>query len=69
MSVVPVCGWGTPPEISISFSTFLPCQPASPDLYFTPVLWPDFDREHLYEAIRDFQKRTRRFGAIDEPRD
>jgi len=28
------------------------------------VLWPDFNREHLFEAIRDFQKRDRRFGAI-----
>ena len=34
--------------------------------YFTPVYWPDFDREHLYEAVRDFQKRSRRFGAIAE---
>jgi undecaprenyl diphosphate synthase len=30
------------------------------------VFWPDFDREHLYEAIRDYQKRSRRFGAIAE---
>jgi undecaprenyl diphosphate synthase len=30
------------------------------------VLWPDFNREHLFEAIRDFQKRSRRFGALDE---
>jgi undecaprenyl diphosphate synthase len=36
------------------------------ELYFTPVYWPDFDREQLYEAIRDFQKRSRRFGAIAE---
>ena len=28
--------------------------------------WPDFDREHLYEAIRDFQKRSRRFGNIED---
>ena len=27
---------------------------------------PDFDREHLYEAIRDFQKRSRRFGNVDD---
>jgi len=30
------------------------------------VFWPDFDREVLFEAIRDFQKRERRFGAIAE---
>ena len=50
-------------------SNFLLWQAAYSELYFTPVLWPDFDRDYLYEAIRDFQKRTRRFGAIDEPRD
>jgi undecaprenyl pyrophosphate synthase len=27
-------------------------------------LWPDFNREYLYEAIRDFQKRSRRFGGL-----
>jgi undecaprenyl diphosphate synthase len=30
------------------------------------VLWPDFNREILFEAIRDFQKRSRRFGGIDD---
>jgi undecaprenyl diphosphate synthase len=29
------------------------------------VFWPDFTREHLFEAIRDFQKRSRRFGRVD----
>ncbi|HWC32948.1 MAG TPA: undecaprenyl diphosphate synthase family protein, partial [Actinomycetota bacterium] len=33
---------------------------------FTPVLWPDFNRQHLFEAIRDYQKRERRFGAVGE---
>jgi len=47
-------------------SNFLLWQAAYSELYFTPVLWPDFDREHLFEAIRDFQKRSRRFGAIHE---
>ena len=47
-------------------SNFLLWQAAYTELYFTPVFWPDFDREHLYEAIRDFQKRSRRFGAIAE---
>ncbi|MGZ8599078.1 MAG: isoprenyl transferase [Actinomycetota bacterium] len=47
-------------------SNFLLWQAAYSELYFTPVYWPDFDREHLYEAIRDFQKRSRRFGAIAE---
>ena len=47
-------------------SNFLLWEVAYSELWFTPVFWPDFDREHLYEAIRDFQKRDRRFGAIVE---
>lgn len=47
-------------------SNFLLWRAAYSELYFTPVLWPDFHREHLYEAIRDFQKRSRRFGAIPD---
>ena len=47
-------------------SNFLLWQAAYSELYFTPVYWPDFDREHLYEAIRDFQKRSRRFGKVAE---
>jgi len=47
-------------------SNFLLWQAAYSELYFTPVLWPDFNREHLYEAIRDFQKRSRRFGGVIE---
>lgn len=47
-------------------SNFLLWRAAYSELYFTPVLWPDFNREHLFEAIRDFQKRSRRFGAVPE---
>jgi undecaprenyl diphosphate synthase len=47
-------------------SNFLLWQAAYSELWFTPVLWPDFDREILFEAIRDFQKRSRRFGGVDE---
>ena len=47
-------------------SNFLLWEVAYSELWFTSVLWPDFDREHLFEAIRDFQKRERRFGAIAE---
>jgi undecaprenyl diphosphate synthase len=45
-------------------SNFLLWEVAYSELWFTPVLWPDFNRELLFEAIRDFQKRSRRFGAI-----
>ena len=47
-------------------SNFLLWQAAYAELWFTPIYWPDFSREHLYEAIRDYQKRDRRFGAVDE---
>jgi undecaprenyl diphosphate synthase len=47
-------------------SNFLLWQAAYAELWFTPVLWPDFSREHLFEAIRDYQKRERRFGKVEE---
>jgi len=47
-------------------SNFLLWQAAYAELWFTPVYWPDFNREHLFEAIRDFQKRDRRFGRVED---
>ena len=47
-------------------SNYLLWQIAYAELYFTQILWPDFRREHLYEAIVDFQKRERRFGLVSE---
>ena len=47
-------------------SNFLLWQIAYAELYFTPIFWPDFRKEHLYRAIIDFQKRERRFGKISE---
>ncbi|MDX2047401.1 MAG: isoprenyl transferase [Chitinophagaceae bacterium] len=43
-------------------SNFLLYQLAYAELYFTDTRWPDFRKEHLYEAIVEFQKRERRFG-------
>jgi undecaprenyl diphosphate synthase len=43
-------------------SNFLLWQIAYAELYFTPTLWPDFRREHLYEALLSYQSRERRFG-------
>lgn len=47
-------------------SNFLLWQLAYTELYFTPVLWPDFRKEHFYEAVIDFQRRDRRFGKISD---
>lgn len=47
-------------------SNFLLWQIAYSELHFTPVLWPDFKQEHLFQAILDYQGRERRFGQISE---
>lgn len=47
-------------------SNFLLWQTAYTELYFTDVLWPDFRRKHLIEAIYDFQQRERRFGLTSD---
>ncbi len=47
-------------------SNFLLWQAAYAELYFTSVLWPDFRKQHLYEAIVNYQNRERRFGKISE---
>lgn len=47
-------------------SNFLLWQIAYTELYFTPVLWPDFSKEDFYTAILDFQQRERRFGLTSE---
>ncbi len=43
-------------------SNFLLWQLAYTELYFTDTLWPDFKKEHFFEAIYDYQQRERRFG-------
>ena len=45
-------------------SNFLLWQIAYSEVYFCDVLWPDFKGEHLNEAIKDYQKRERRFGGL-----
>ncbi|NCF54619.1 MAG: isoprenyl transferase [Bacteroidetes bacterium] len=47
-------------------SNYLLWQLAYAELYFTPVLWPDFDASGLYDAIAAVQKRERRFGQTSE---
>jgi undecaprenyl diphosphate synthase len=45
-------------------SNFLLWQLAYAELFMSPVLWPNFGRRELYEAILDFQNRDRRFGRV-----
>lgn len=47
-------------------SNFLLWEAAYSELVFTDVLWPDFRREHLFAAVREFQDRDRRFGGLNE---
>ena len=46
-------------------SNFLMWEGAYAELVFTDVLWPDFRREDLYEAVAEFQRRERRFGGVE----
>jgi undecaprenyl diphosphate synthase len=46
-------------------SNYLLWELAYAELVFTDVLWPDFRREHLFEAIAEYQRRERRFGALE----
>lgn len=50
----------------LRISNFLLWQLAYTELYFTDVLWPDFRKNHLKEALESYQKRERRFGKISE---
>jgi undecaprenyl diphosphate synthase len=46
-------------------SNFMLWQLAYTELHITDVLWPDFGREQLFEAILDYQRRDRRFGRVE----
>jgi undecaprenyl diphosphate synthase len=48
----------------LRISNFLLWQIAYAEIWVTDVLWPDFRRKHLLQAIADFQKRERRYGGI-----
>jgi undecaprenyl diphosphate synthase len=51
------------PSGEMRTSNFLPWQMVYTEIWFTPVLWPDFRRQHLYDAVRTYQQRDRRFGG------
>jgi len=48
----------------LRISNFLLWQIAYAEIWVTDVLWPDFRKQHLYQAIIDYQKRERRYGGI-----
>ncbi|TVR64405.1 MAG: di-trans,poly-cis-decaprenylcistransferase [Gemmatimonadales bacterium] len=48
-------------------SNFMLWQLAYTEIHISPVLWPDFTRGHFGEAIRDYQRRERRFGRVTAP--
>jgi undecaprenyl diphosphate synthase len=48
-------------------SDFLLWESAYAELYFTPVMWPDFGESHLVDALDEFRNRQRRFGALPSP--
>ena len=50
----------------IRLSNYLLWQGAYSELYFCDTYWPDFQAEELRKAIRDYQKRERRFGKTSE---
>jgi undecaprenyl diphosphate synthase len=47
-------------------SNYLLWELAYSELVFVDTLWPDFRREHLADAVREYQRRSRRFGGLDE---
>ncbi len=50
----------------LRISNFLLWQIAYSELYFTDILWPDFQELHLYQAIADYQQRNRRYGGLQQ---
>ncbi len=48
----------------VRISNFLLWQVAYSEIWVTPVLWPDFRKEHLFRAVLDYQHRERRFGRV-----
>ena len=51
----------------LRISNFLLWQIAYAEIWVTEVLWPDFRRRHLLQAVADYQKRERRYGGITPP--
>jgi len=54
------------PSGELRISNFLLWQIAYSEFWITNVLWPDFGKEHLWQAIWEFQNRDRRYGGLGE---
>ena len=50
----------------LRISNFLLWQMAYTEIYVTDILWPDFNKDNLIDAIADYQKRERRYGLIQQ---
>ena len=50
----------------LRLSNFLIWQTAYSEIYVTETLWPDFDKNELVKALKDYQSRKRRFGGVDD---
>jgi undecaprenyl diphosphate synthase len=50
----------------VRVSNFLLWQISYTELFVTPVMWPEFTKEHLHEAILDYSRRDRRFGQVQD---
>ncbi|MNO11969.1 Isoprenyl transferase [compost metagenome] len=48
----------------LRLSNFMLWQAAYSELWFTDIYWPEFGRQHLYEAVAEYQRRTRRYGGL-----
>ena len=53
----------------LRLSNFLMWQAAYSEFYFTPILWPDFTETDLDQALQDYHRRQRRFGAVANDED
>ncbi|MBR2133154.1 MAG: di-trans,poly-cis-decaprenylcistransferase [Eubacterium sp.] len=60
---VPECDLIIRPSGEQRLSNFLLWQAAYSEFWYSDVLWPDFTKEDLYAALRDFESRNRRFGG------
>ena len=52
------------PSGEYRLSNFLLWQSSYSEFWYSDILWPDFSKEHLYQAISDYQNRNRRFGGL-----